>query len=80
MTKKEMAQEVQFAKIAMLNYVRGFSKDKKSQLAIVRGYIKNSADNYKQAYHVYKVQKGTVDAFKAELAGRRAALKELQKK
>lgn len=79
MTKKEMAQEVQFAKNAMLGYVRGFSKDKKSQLAIVRGYIKNSADNYKKAYHVYKVQKDTADAFKAELAGRRAALRELQK-
>ena len=80
MTKKEMAKEVQSAKNAMLSYIRGFSKDKKSQLAIVRGYIKNSADNYKRAYHVYKVQKGTVDSFKAELAGRRAALKELQKK
>lgn len=80
MTKKEMAQEVQFAKNAMLDYVRGHSKDKKSQIAIVRSYIKNSKDNYQRAYRTYQVQKGMADSYKAELAGRRAALKELQKK
>lgn len=79
MTKKEMAQEIQFSKNAILSYVRQHCKDKKSQIAVLRGYIKNSADNYKQAHHVYMVQKETADMFKAELAGRRAALKELQK-
>ena len=80
MTKKEMAQEVQSAKNSMLSYVRGHSKDKKSQIEIVRSYIRASTDFYKEACHMCKVQKKMTDLYKAELAGRRAALKELQKK
>lgn len=80
MTKKEITEEIKFAKDAMLNYVRQHSKDKKSQIAVVRGYIKNSVENYKRAHHAYQVQKDTADRYRAELAGRRAALKELQRK
>ncbi len=70
-------------KQAIIKYLSShtsYKRSKKDMIAELRGYIKQSEEHVKEYRSKYQLAKHQYDLFRGELAARKAALKELQKR